>query len=61
MTDSDGQAFILCVSCLLAQRPRRAAGYLVDRGMFPQRQVPEAAADLVSTLADCDQKKEHGY
>lgn len=36
----------------------RAAGtvYLVDCGVLPQRQVPEAAANLVSALADCAQE-----
>lgn len=33
------------------------AGYLVDRGVLPQRQVPEAAADLVPALPDCGQRR----
>lgn len=38
---------------------RRARGrYLVDRRVLPERQVPEAAADLVSALADCEQGRE---
>lgn len=36
----------------------RGAGYLVDRRVLPERQVPEAAADLVSALADCGQGRE---
>lgn len=36
----------------------RRGRYLVDRGMLPQRQIPEAAADLVSALAHCDEREE---
>lgn len=36
----------------------RASAYLVDRRVLPQRQVPEAAADLVSALPDCEEERE---
>lgn len=36
--------------------PARWGRYLVDCGVLPQRQVPEAAANLVSALADCAQE-----
>lgn len=36
----------------------RASAYLVDRRVLPQRQVPEAAADLVSALPDCEDERE---
>lgn len=32
--------------------------HLVDRGVLPQRQVPKAAANLVSALANWDERKE---
>lgn len=40
---------------------RRLGGrYLVNGGVLPQRQVPEAAADLVPTLAHCKAGKRLG-
>lgn len=42
------------------QRGGKRRRYLVDGGVLPQRQVPEAAAHLVPALAHCKGRERHG-
>lgn len=51
------EAFLLCWQARVTGGGLRASAYLVDRGVLPQRQVPEAAADLVSALSDCGRRR----
>lgn len=51
------EAFLLRWQARVTGGGLRASAYLVDRGVLPQRQVPEAAADLVSALSDCGRRR----